>query len=288
MEEGKIILSLSAAQWSASSNSLAFSLAYDSSVVHFDSWRPGSSGSYAVSADISETGANGAANISASISNLANDAAIEALTVATSTGFAVSVSDGSLTRSKALTINIAQDGTTESTGNDKLTGTSGNDKFDGLAGNDIINGLAGADIMKGGSGNDVYVVDNPGDVVTETSALITEIDKVNSSVSYTLTANVENLTLTGTASVNGTGNTLNNVLTGNAGANILNGAAGNDSLIGCDLNLKQPQQKERQRDLFFAKTESIVEPLKLMPVNLKCQQHPVVSSAYRQDKISVL
>ena len=57
---------------------------------------------------------------------------------------------------------------------------------------------------------------------------------------------------------------------------------------GCDLNLKQPQQKERQRDLFFAKTESIVELLKLMPVNLKCQQHPVVSSAYRQDKISVL
>ena len=63
---------------------------------------------------------------------------------------------------------------------------------------------------------------------------------------------------------------------------------GKDFAIGCDHNLKQPQQKERQRDLFFAKTESIVEPLKLMPVNLKCQQHPVVSSAYRQDKISVL
>ena len=61
-----------------------------------------------------------------------------------------------------------------------------------------------------------------------------------------------------------------------------------DIRTGCDLNLKQPQQKERQRDLFFAKTESIVELLKLMPVNLKCQQHPVVSSAYRQDKISVL
>ena len=57
---------------------------------------------------------------------------------------------------------------------------------------------------------------------------------------------------------------------------------------GCDLNLKQPQQKERQRDLFFAKTVSIFEPLKLMPVNLKCQPHRVVSSAYRQDKIAVL
>ncbi len=57
---------------------------------------------------------------------------------------------------------------------------------------------------------------------------------------------------------------------------------------GCDLNLKQPQEEERQRDLFFAKTVSIFEPLKLMPVNLKCQPHRVVSSAYRQDKIAVL
>ena len=61
---------------------------------------------------------------------------------------------------------------------------------------------------------------------------------------------------------------------------------GNDG--GCDLNLKQPQEEERQRDLFFAKTVSIFEPLKLMPVNLKCQPHRVVSSAYRQDKIAVL
>jgi transposase len=57
---------------------------------------------------------------------------------------------------------------------------------------------------------------------------------------------------------------------------------------GCSLNLKQPQQKERQRDLFFAKTVSIFEQLKLMTVNLRCQLHQVVSSAYRQDKISVL
>ncbi len=61
-----------------------------------------------------------------------------------------------------------------------------------------------------------------------------------------------------------------------------------EALHGCGLNLKQPQQEERQRDLFFAKTVSIFEPLKLMPVNLKCQQPPVVSSAYRQDKIAVL
>ena len=59
-------------------------------------------------------------------------------------------------------------------------------------------------------------------------------------------------------------------------------------LDGCDLNLKQSQQKGCQRYLFFAKTVSIFEPLKLMPVNLKCQPRRVVSSACRQDKIAVL
>ncbi len=93
--------------------------------------------------------------VTGAYSFLPNVADIEAMTDAASTSFAVTVSDGSLTRSKTLTINIAQDGTTEFTGNDRLTGTAGNDKFDGLAGNDIINGLEGADIMKGGSGGDL-------------------------------------------------------------------------------------------------------------------------------------
>ena len=43
---------------------------------------------------------------------------------------------------------------------------------------------------------------------------------------------MENLTLTGTAAINGTGNTLNNVLTGNSGNNVLDGGAGNDTMIG--------------------------------------------------------
>lgn len=116
--------------------------------------------------------------------------------------------------------------------NDNLVGTKGNDILNALAGNDNLNGGVGADKLIGGLGNDTYFVDNSGDVVTETSTLATEIDTVNSSITYTLTANVEKLTLTGTAALNGTGNGLNNTLTGNTAANTLNGVAGNDILTG--------------------------------------------------------
>ena len=78
--------------------------------------------------------------------------------------------------------------------------------------------------MIGGIGNDTYVVDNAGDVVTENANEGT--DTVQSAVTYTLGANVENLTLTGAAAINGTGNALDNVLTGNSANNVLTGGAG--------------------------------------------------------------
>ena len=82
----------------------------------------------------------------------------------------------------------------------------------------------------GGAGNDIFLVDNVGDTVVEAAGGGT--DTVKSSVSFTLGANVENLTLTGTSALNGTGNALDNVLIGNAGANTLAGDAGNDRFDG--------------------------------------------------------
>jgi Ca2+-binding RTX toxin-like protein len=117
-------------------------------------------------------------------------------------------------------------------GDNLLQGLAGNDLLQGDGGNDTLDGGTGNDTLVGGSGNDTYIVDNVSDVISETSTLATEIDTVQASVSYTLGANVENLTLTGSAAINATGNALNNVLTGNAAANILNGGAGNDSLNG--------------------------------------------------------
>jgi Ca2+-binding RTX toxin-like protein len=119
---------------------------------------------------------------------------------------------------------------TGNSGNNSLDGRAGNDTIYGGAGNDILEGGTGIDSLIGGSGDDIYVVDSVADVVVELSA--EGNDLVRSSVTYTLQATLENLTLTGAAAINGTGNDANNLLSGNSGGNILNGGAGNDTLDG--------------------------------------------------------
>lgn len=117
-------------------------------------------------------------------------------------------------------------------GNDSIVGSTGNDYLTGLAGRDTLRGGGGTDTMLGGTGNDLYVVDSAGDLTVESSTVASEIDTVLSTVSRTLGANLERLTLIGSAAINGTGNTLANLLTGNAAANALSGGAGNDTLNG--------------------------------------------------------
>ncbi|MDR6160449.1 M12 family metallo-peptidase [Pseudomonas fluorescens] len=112
------------------------------------------------------------------------------------------------------------------------TGNALNNSLYGTAGNNILDGGTGADFMAGGTGNDTYIVDNIGDVVSETSTLASEIDTVRASVNYTLGANLENLILTGSGNIYGVGNSQNNVITGNEGNNQLIGGAGLDTMIG--------------------------------------------------------
>ena len=111
-----------------------------------------------------------------------------------------------------------------------ILGSLGEDALYGEGGNDTLDGQAGSDYMLGGSGDDTYHVDVRLDRVTEDPGQ--GLDTVIAVTSYTLPANVENLTLSGAAMINGTGNPLDNTVVGNAAANVLDGGAGNDSLHG--------------------------------------------------------
>ncbi|OYU73531.1 MAG: hypothetical protein CFE32_20650, partial [Alphaproteobacteria bacterium PA3] len=98
----------------------------------------------------------------------------------------------------------------------------------------VIDGGLGADTMSGGTGDTIYIVDNVGDSIIEQPG--GGIDEVQSSVSFTLADNVENLLLVGSSNLDATGNALANLLIGNGGDNSLSGGAGADTLSGADGN----------------------------------------------------
>ena len=122
--------------------------------------------------------------------------------------------------------------TTDVTGTEaiNLIGSDIAQKIVGNAGANILDGRGGADAMVGGAGDDIYVVDNLGDTLKEFAG--GGIDTVQTSLSWTLADEFENLKLTGGAALNGTGNAGNNVILGGAGDNRLDGLAGADTISG--------------------------------------------------------
>ncbi len=140
------------------------------------------------------------------------------------------VSSAAVTVNLATNTNSGGDAQGDSLSNiDNITGSAHNYTLTGNSGNNVIDGGVGTDAMAGGAGNDTYVVDNVGDTVTESASEGT--DTVQSSVTFTLGANIEHLTLTGSSSIDGTGNSENNTITGNSGTNALAGGLGNDTYV---------------------------------------------------------
>jgi len=186
---------------------------------------------------------NGGAGIDTLIGGLGNDiyqvdSATDTITELTDQG--IDTIQSSVTFSLAalpnienltLTSSAAINGT-GNTLNNTLTGNSANNTLNGGEGNDMLNGSAGIDTLVGGLGNDTYQVDSTTDTITELANQGT--DTIQSSVTYSVVAltQVENLTLTGSSAINGTGNTANNTIIGNNANNILSGKAGKDTLTG--------------------------------------------------------
>src|SRR5690606_33446961 len=95
---------------------------------------------------------------------------------------------------------------------------------------DTLDGGAGTDKMYGGEDDDTYIVDDESDAVHELAGQGN--DTVKSSVTFTLGEELENLTLTGSEAIDGTGNSLDNKITGNSGNNRLTGGGGWDIIRG--------------------------------------------------------
>lgn len=118
---------------------------------------------------------------------------------------------------------------TVTTGDDSISADGGDDQVFADLGNDTLDGGTGADTLTGGQGDDLYVIDNALDQAIEAAG--EGVDAVIASLNHTLAAEIETLTLTGTAR-KGTGNDLSNLITGNDADNVLSGMKGEDTLYG--------------------------------------------------------
>jgi len=125
-----------------------------------------------------------------------------------------------------------------SQGDDDLFGNEGLDTLRGGDGNDRLDGGLGDDTLEGGAGDDTFIVDSIGDSIIEEAD--GGIDRVEASISFTLTENLEELRLAGDG-LSGTGNSGNNriqalgadsTLLGLAGDDFLFGGSGDDILLG--------------------------------------------------------
>ncbi|HEY8383379.1 MAG TPA: calcium-binding protein [Microvirga sp.] len=133
--------------------------------------------------------------------------------------------DASLTLGAGSEVEIV---TATGAANVALFGSAFANTLIGNTGANRLDGGAGADVLRGGAGNDTYVVDVASDSVSDNAG----IDTVETSVTYTLSGEIENLTALGLANADLTGNALANALTGNGAANVLRGGAGDDVLQG--------------------------------------------------------
>jgi Ca2+-binding RTX toxin-like protein len=115
-------------------------------------------------------------------------------------------------------------------GIENVRGSAFDDIINGDEADNRLDGRGGADQLAGRTGNDTYIVDNAFDLTIENANEGT--DTVVASVTYGLLANLENLTLAGTATISGVGNALSNTIIGNSGANFLDGGGAADTLTG--------------------------------------------------------
>lgn len=109
---------------------------------------------------------------------------------------------------------------------------TGNDAVNRIEGNalaNVLDGGAGADTLVGGAGDDTYIVEGADKIIEGLNA---GFDRVFTSQSLALLANIEVVAATGVGAVSLTGNGLDNALGGNAAVNTLSGGAGADTLLG--------------------------------------------------------